>query len=216
MIVLKYAEIFTPVRSKKLRSSCAAFAALLLLGSAGVAESATVTENLVGMISGSNTTDTLGLFGPAGANLTGQPISIYFKYTTDDFTSQTACRSHSCVTHVSKNSPNTPGSVLITVSVNGQRHVYAPVHYGAVLFQTVSPDALKIYSDCTDYALGYTGAAVYVPFLSAPTFGSPLSPTDDPLLNQVVDYVSFYSPSTADASELPSEQLSFFVSSATK
>jgi len=58
------------------------------LGSAGVAGVTTVTENLVGMISGLSTVDTLGLFGPAGANLTGQPISIYFKYTTEDFTAQ--------------------------------------------------------------------------------------------------------------------------------
>jgi len=65
------------------RSSHVAFAALLLLGSAGAAKAATVTENLVGKISGPNTVDTIGLFGPAGADLTGQPISIYFKYTTE-------------------------------------------------------------------------------------------------------------------------------------
>lgn len=193
-------------------SSHAVFATLLLLGSVSAAEAATVTENLVGQVAGSNTVDTLGLFGPAGANLVNQPISIYFKYTTEDFTSQKTGR-NGYVVYNSQGSSSTPGSVLITVTINGKRQVYAPAYQGVVFIPTAAPYSLTIDSDAySGFGDGLTGAQTSVQFLSAPTFGSPLSPTDNPVLNSVVDSLSFFTPSSSVASE----QLSFFVSSASK
>ncbi len=198
-----------------MRSSRAAFAALLLLGSAGAAKATTVTQNLVGMISGSHTVDTLGLFGPAGANLTGQPISIYFKYTTEDLTTVKVQR-NGYTSYRSQNSSSTPGSVLVTVTVNGKRLTYVPSAWANVGIPTLAPYKLFLQDEADSYysqSKTQPGVQLTVEYLQAPTFGGPLSPTDDPVLNKVNDRVDFF-PSLNTGG--PIEQLSFFVSSASK
>lgn len=196
-----------------MRSPCAAFAALILLGSAGAAEATTVAENLVGKITGSNTVDTIGLFAPAGTDLTGQTIAIYFKYTTEDFVTQKAGRS-GFTSYNSQGGSNVPGSVLITVTVNGKRQVYAPAYEGVVFVQSAMPYGFVVDSDVfSGYGSGLTGAQLYVQLLGAATFGSPFSPANQPVLNKVVDNVLFYTPT---AGYSPAEELTFFVSAASK
>jgi len=119
------------------------------------------------------------------------------------------------VRHRSQGSPSTPGSVLITVTVNGKRQTYAPSYWGAVLVPAVAPYTMVVEVDA-DGGLPMTsnepGVQVNVECLHAPTFGSPLSPTDDPVLNQVVDAVVLVPIGGQPGHEL----LSFFVSSASK
>ncbi len=185
-----------------------------LVGSSLSAHAATViTENLTAIVSGGSTTDTLGLFGPAGANLKGKTISIHYQYVEDFFGASQTCRNHACTYNRSTSSPNTPGSLLISVTVNGKQVNYTPTFQGEVLFGTLSDNAFVIYSDTNGFGYGLTGAVVSTSFSSPVTFGSTLSPADQPVKKDNNDYVEFFTPS--DGFGTPSETLNFVVTSAT-
>ena len=196
-----------------MRSYTLLLAAAALAGSALNAHAATtISENLTGTVSGASTTDTLGLFGPAGANLKGKTIAIHYQYVKEFFNSSGTCRTHACTTDTSSSSPNTPGAVLIAVTINGKQVTYTSAHYGEVISGNLSDNGFWIYADTTSFGLGYTGAYVYTSFSAPATFGSTLSPTDQPVHNFNSDFVSFFTPTSDDA---PSESLNFVVTGAT-
>ena len=197
-----------------MRNTSTALALLLLAGTASAAQAATViSENETGVISGPSTTDTLGLFGPAGANLTGKTITIHTQYVPAYFGSVTNCRiASSCTKAISQGSLNTPGAVLISLTVNGKQVVYTSAHIGQVLFDKGSQNFFNIYADTLDFGYGYNGVRVSTSFSSPVTFGSTLSPTNPPALNTPVDNVEFFQIDD----ELPAETLFFAVTSATK
>lgn len=181
--------------------------------SAATAHAVTITENFVGVISGANTTDTTGLFGKPGADLAGKAITIHTQYVTTLFTNRGVCRtSPLCTYDYSENNPGTPGSVLTSVTVNGQRVVYAPAYEGVVFFQDNYQNRFSASTDVwSGWGLGFRGSDVSVAFKSAVAFGVPLSPGNGPVLNVNTDIVYFYQPSD----QIPSETLTFSVTSAT-
>ena len=192
--------------------------AAALIAMASTAHAATVAENLTVTISGSNTTDSIGLFGPAGANLSGQTASIHVQYISDYLPTSKSCRFDpaTCTAHYNQQGANLAGSVLVSVTMNGHTVNYSPVYIGWVLLKnTNGMDMLKICSDATDYSEGLRGACVATQYTSSLTFGAPLSPTNPPLLHTSTaeDYLNFYSPS---GSELPDETLSFYVTQASQ
>lgn len=191
-----------------MRTFSAALALLLTIGAASAAQAATViAENETGTITGGNTTDTLGLFGPAGANLAGKTVTIHTQYVPAYFSAPTNCRiASSCTRARSQNSPNTPGAVLITVTINGTQLTYTSTHFGQVLFDKSAQNYFNIYADATDFGYGLNGIRVSTSFSAPVTFGSTLSPSDNPVLNYV-DSLSFFRPSD----QTPGEVLGFVV-----
>lgn len=190
---------------------------IALLGTAAACSSvaayaATVTENFTGIISGSNTIDTNGLFGKPGANLAGKPIAIYTQYVTTLFTNRGVCRtSPLCTYYYSEKISGTPGSVLTSVTVDGQRVVYSPTYLSDVIFDDNGRNQFSPMTDVwSGWGQGVRGSALSVAFTSPVAFGVPLSPKNPPVLIRSTDFVSFFKPSD----QIPSETLNFAVTSA--
>ena len=190
-----------------------AVSAFALISTASLAAAPVVSENLAGTISGPSTVDKKGYFGTAGADLSGAAISIYIQYVPTLLGPSQACRNHSCTYNQSVQAPDTQGSVLITITANGHRLVYAPAYQGVVFFPTQSPYQLTIDSDAdSGFGIGLPGVQLGVPLTAAPLFGQPLLPASPPVLNKTDDYIAFF---TAN-DQTPVEQLSFAVAKATR
>ncbi len=189
-------------------------AAFSLAATACPAAPPVVTENISGIISGSNTVDTKGYFGMAGADLSGAKLAVYFQYVPKLLGSSTECRNHGCTYNTSVQMPDTQGSLLITVTVNGHRVVYSPSQEGAVFFNTQSPYQLTVDSDAfSGFGIGLPGLQFGVQFKSAPVFGHNLSPGNEPIRYAVnSDVIAFYDSS----SQTPVEQLSYVATGGTK
>ncbi len=193
--------------------SRAVMALAMAVGTLQVAHAATlITETVKGTISGSSTTDTLGLFGKAGANLSGQAVTIHMQYVPADFTVQRACRSALCTYDESQNSINTPASVLITVSINGQQVTYSPTSFSETIFDNYSTNSFYISSDTSSFGEGLRGCSVDLDFSAPVAFGEALSPGNQPVLHDHTDLLQFYTPASG---QLPGETLNFSVTSGT-
>ncbi len=192
----------------------AAFLVAALSCSLGAAHAATVTEDLVGTISGQNTTDTAGLFGAPGASLAGQPVTIHTQYVTAPFNSSGYCRtSHQCSHYESQGVAGTPGSVLTSVTLNGKTVTYAPTYIGQIILDNNNAHNFDAYTDAySGFGEGRRGSGLFVAFTSALAFGAPLSPGNPPVLHKNTDYLSFFDAS----STLPVEQLNFSINSASQ
>ena len=191
-----------------------ALLATVLSCSLGAAQAATVTEDLVGTISGQNTTDTAGLFGARGGSLAGQPITIHTQYVTAPFNSSGYCRtSHQCTHYESQGVAGTPGSVLTSVTLNGKTVTYAPTYIGQIILDNNNAHNFSAYTDVySGFGEGRRGSALSVAFTSALSFGAPLSPANPPVLHKSTDYLSFFDAS----SMLPVEELNFSINSASQ
>ncbi len=184
---------------------------ILSAASSLFAQTATITENETGTIA--NSTDSAGLFGPAGASLNGKAISVHYQYVPAYFGASQTCRNHTCTTNTSQNSPNTPGAVLITVTINGKQASFSSTSYGSLLFSTQSDDAFRIGANADSYAFNGTGCTVTNSFRAPVAFGAILSPSNQPVLNQVNSAVRFFN---AAVSITPVETINFSVTGATK
>ena len=182
-------------------------AALSMIATASLAAQPVITENLTGTISGSRTTDTRGFFGAAGADLSGATVAIYLQYVPRLLGPSQACRNHSCTYNESQKLPDTPGALLVTITINGNRIVYSPAYEAAVFFPTQRPYQLTIDSDAySGFGIGLPGVQFAALFKSAPVFGQPLSPGNQPVEQaSPSDYVAFYDAS----SQTPVEQLTY-------
>ncbi len=187
---------------------------LSLAATASHAAQPVVTENLAGTISGSCTVDTKGLFGPAGADLSGSAVAIHVQYVPRLLGPSQACRNHSCTYNQSDRMPDTQGALLVTVTVNSQRVVYVPVAEAAVFFPTQAPYQLTIDADAySGFGIGLRGIQFAALFTSAPAFGQPLSPANPAVQGaSASDYVAFYDAS----SQTPVEQLTYTLTGSTK
>ena len=180
---------------------------------ASMAAAPVVTENITGTIGGSKTVDTHGYFGKAGTDLSGATVSIYLQYVPKLFGASQACRTHACTYNESVQAADTQGSLLVTVSVNGQRVVYSPTYEGVIFFSTQAPYQLTIDSDAfSGFGIGLPALQLGVPVAEAPLFGQALSPGSPPVRNVSTDYVDFF---TAN-SQTPREEITFAVTKATK
>ena len=184
-------------------------AALSMLATQSRAASPAVTENLTGTISGSQTVDTEGYFGKAGANLSGAAVKIYLQYVPALLGSSQTCRNQSCTYNEAYQTADTQGSLLVTITVNGHRVVYTPTDEGVVFFSTQSPYQLTVDSDAfSGFGIGLPGIQLAARFTSAPVFGQSLSPGNGPVLRASgSDYIDFYDA----ANQTPVEELSYAV-----
>ncbi len=181
--------------------------AFTLVATASLAASPVVTENVSGTISGSNTVDTRGYFGKAGADLSGAKVAVYMQYVPSLLGPSMECRSNSCTYNTSVQMPDTQGSLLIAVTINGHRVVYSPTYEGAIFFDTHAPYQLTVDSDAfSGFGIGLRGLQFATQFKSTPLFGHPLSPGDEPVLRaSSSDYIAFYGAND----ETPIENLSY-------
>ena len=184
------------------------------MNTASFAASPVITENLSGTISGSNVIDKKGYFGKSGADLSGAKVAIFFQYVPSKVGPSVQCRNDGCTYNTSVQMPDTQGSLLITVTINGTRVVYSPTYEGAIFFNTRSPYQLTIDSDAfSGFGIGLPGLQLAAQFQSAPLFGQPLSPGNQLVLQaSPSDYVAFY-----DAiNQTPVETLSYIPTSGSK
>ncbi len=186
-------------------------AALSIIATASHAAPPVITENLTGTISGSQTIDTKGYFGKAGTNLSGATVAIYLQYVPKLFGASQTCRNNACTYNESFKMADTQGSLLVTITINGQRVVYSPTYQGAIFFPTQGANQLTIDADAfSGFGDGLPGLQFATLFKSAPKFGQPLR---GPVLQaSASDYIAFF-----DASDqTPVEQLSYTPTAGTK
>ncbi len=187
--------------------------ALAMISTASFAAAPVVTENLTGTIGGASTVDTQGYFGKAGTDLSGAAITIYLQYVPKLLGASQDCRTHACTYNTSAQAPDTPGSVLVTLTVNGQRLVYSASYESAAFFATQTPYALTLDVDAfSGFGLDLPGIQLYVPTTAAPLFGQPLLPASPPVLHKANDYVDFFNA----ANQTPVEELTFTVTKAAR
>ena len=190
----------------------------LLMAAPGIAAQArasVIRENVSATIGGTHTQDVKGYFGAPGADLKGAKATFHVQYDTTLFGASEPCRDPNyCSYEVSRGTPDVAGSVLITVSINGHRLVYAPSYQGAVLFTKEFRLSFDAYVDSfSGFGLGLPGAALSLEFTSPPVFGAPLSPALKPVTGSAkTDYVLFFEPND----QLPSEELDFAVDAASR
>lgn len=186
-------------------------AALSLVATASWAAPPVITENLIGTISGSQTLDTRGYFGKAGADLSGATVAIYLQYVPTLLGPGQSCRNHSCTFNESYKMPDTQGSLLVTITINGHRVVYSPTYESVIFFPTQRPYQLTIDSDAfSGFGIGLPGIQFAAEFTSAPVFGQSLSPSNQPVLQASgSDYINFYDVND----QTPSEQLTYIPAS---
>ena len=189
-------------------------AAFVSAGTPSFAAQPVITENLAGTISGSHTVDTKGYFGTAGADLKGAKVSIYLQYVPSLLGASQECRNHACTYNESQSMRDTPGSLVVTATINGSRVVYAPVQEAAIFFNTNAPYQLTVDSDAfSGFGLGSPGLQLATQFTMAPVFGQALSPRNEPVLKESSsDYLNFYDAS----SQTPVEQLTYTPSGGTR
>ena len=144
-----------------------------LLG--GVAQANTVRETLTGTITGLASVDTQGYFGPAGTNLSGQPVKVTLQYTTQDFNHTYKCTHYGCTEYVSSQTPKVPKSVLITVTINASTLSFKPVNEGLVVVSAPGGDNVLIESD-PGSSNPDAGIFVSVNLATEATFGGKLVP----------------------------------------
>ena len=180
-----------------------AAAAFSTIATTSWAAAPVVTENLSGIISGSHTVDTKGYFGPAHTDLAGAKVGIYLQYVPKLLGSSQTCRNNACTYNVSAQMPDTPGSLLITIAINGHRVVYSPAYEGAIFFATQAPYQLTVDADANSgFGIGLPGLQLAALFTSAPIFGHPLSPGNGPVLAaSSSDYFNFYDAASQTAVE---------------
>ncbi len=174
-----------------------------------------ITENITGTISGAQTTDKAGLFGAPGANLAGKTITLHLQYVPSYFNSNGKCRVSPsvCTYDRSQGSPNTPGAVLISVTVNGRQQAYSSTYFGETILSNQPPRRFVLSADASSgFAMtNGRGCMVSTLFESPLVFGQPLSPGNPPTLNNNADFVDFFQ----NGGQLPAETLSFLVTGAT-
>ena len=190
----------------KFRSAIPA-AALLL--TAGAAQATVVTETFVGTIKGADVKDTDGLFGPAGASLAGQTITIKTRYDTALLPTAGVCRTGPACTY--DESQKAPTSVTSTFTVGGVTVSYVAEVIGAVFFQNNYQNRFSAETNSFSGQNEAThGSAVSVSFTNPVAFGKQLSPANKVVPNRP-DFASFFKAGDDQASET----LSFVVTQAT-
>jgi len=182
-------------------------AVMAMMVAAGSAQAGVVGEQLTAVVSGSNTVDTKGYFGQAGANLTGKTISLFFQYTTQAFGPAKACRDPSyCSYNISKGNAGTQGSVVVTAQIDGHRVVFTPAYQGTVLFTKKFQNRVFIDSDVfSGFGLGLPGCQLLIDYTGKVAFGSQVSPINQPVVNASSDEIDFFDAS----SQVSVEQLTF-------
>ncbi len=158
------------------------------------AKAALITQYVTGTVSGTNTVDALGVFGPAGTDLKGKTVQIYVSYDTLAFNEEgcAAPAGATCDVRLSKPAKGsqtgnltkfgTPQSVLIQIQVGNAGRSFAPFQQATfyVFNSPGAPGQLRIQSDYANDGPGLT-ASVNLYFASTTAFGSHLSPTNDPV-----------------------------------
>jgi uncharacterized protein (TIGR03437 family) len=120
------------------------------------------------------TTDTLGLFGPAGANLVGKSISISYSYNTADFSSSGSSCGTNC-TYYTTNTTNQIGN-SISVTISGVTKTISPATATEtqVMFQNSFPGYSANYFAETREGTDGTGLFFSLFASNSVAFGQPI------------------------------------------
>ncbi len=174
---------------------------------AGFARANTVSEHYVGVVSGASTIDTLGMFGPKGADLAGKPIVIYTRYVTSELAQMTKCHAQPrCSFYSSRNAGAAAAGVRQVISVNKMNVACVASRYADVFFRNDGTHVVMTETDVLDgrSATAGSGSQVSVTFDSRVAFGMAMSPGNKPS-RSVLDSVSFFT----SGSFSPAEKLTF-------
>ena len=158
----------------------AACGAMCVDMSSANAQNAEEQEAITGVIAGAGTTDTAGLFSPAGTNLTGYTVQVYFHYLTGHFHAATKpFGNHKMIANA-----DLPGASTIAIVINGVRRIAVPQSFGGVDTSSRTNQLLLQ----SDFYSG-SGTEIAVDFTDAPDFtnltGNSPRPNDDK------DYLGF-------------------------
>lgn len=147
------------------------------------AHAADVSEFLTGTVA-PGTTDKLGIFGPAGADLSGLPIAVYFNYAPDhlvksngdSYTTPYYSKGSSPTYNAGLKNPNTAPSVLVIVTLNGKTLTYAPTSVGYVSITNFDLDNHVVHSVelSTHDGVGQPYIGINVDYSNNVTFGQQL------------------------------------------
>lgn len=157
-------------------SFSAAFTAIVVLASnaqaavQGLLVSGVITQ--VSTAERNTTTDIYGLFGPAGTDLAGQPITVFVQYVPGYF--KKPYYGSGSYFHDSKFNSDQSGSLFLVVTVGSVQHAFAPASTGKT-----SVGEVQIASAGTTFAVqNYSGpsAAILYGVTTPTTFGMPLDP----------------------------------------
>ena len=182
----------------------AAAGALALIG--GAAEAAMVqTLSVSGVIErtdGKPALDTDGLFGPAGADLTGARISVFEQYAPAAFDGAQPC-GEACQYYPAK-SPYSDlyGALLIVVTVNGIQHTYNSAKAGTVTVSS-EPGSSLCKTDLDAVDLNGNQAYLDAQFPAQTTFKTPFPVVSVTRASPLLGFASLPSPAGT------SEQFSF-------
>ena len=180
-------------------------------------------------VSGSQTTDTYGIFGPAGADLSGKTITIYTQYGPNNFAAVTPCgpgcslyfnKANGASASYTTRNIFVPTSTLIVVGLNDQHMAFAPSMQGSVELLTPSNGStgytIEIGSDYNESkgTETYPGCQVSLVYPSAIAFGKPLAPTNTPSAQG--SSIEFLKPAAQAGGQKSMETLTFTVNTASK
>lgn len=149
---------------------------LITLATVGRAVANEISGSISGTIGNGSTTfttDTLGIFGPAGGNLSGDAISISYGYNAQDLTQVSlGGNGNSGVAYVNYGTSATP---YFSVTINGVTQTYTPsIASSGLQFENSNPD--NVFSE-----LLYTSPATDAEFVLYTTnsfvFGQPVLPS---------------------------------------
>jgi len=173
-------------------------AVIAVLAAAGSSHAALVTDKLTAVITSASTADTKGYFGPAGGNLAGKNVLLFLQYSTQAFGPPQKCGSN-CFYNVSSGRA-AQSSVVITAEIDGHRVVYTPANQGSVYFNRGIH--FFIASDVSGGSgLRLPGSQMLIDYSSKVTFGSQLSPGNNPIANSTNDNILLFDASSQAAVE---------------
>ena len=159
-------------------------AVVVCLSRIASAHAANVSEFLTGTVA-PGTTDKVGIFGPAGTDLSGLPLTVYFDYLPSYLSQGNNSNADTSVYYSNGSSPtynagltnpNTAPSVLVIVTLNGQTVTYAPTSVGYVQVSNFEQNGSLIHS----ISVAATGIihqpsiGLYVGYKNTVTFGQQL------------------------------------------
>ncbi len=155
-----------------------------LCGASAGARAGVVSQYVEGTVAAPSTIDTYGLFGPAGADLTGRTITVFMQYngSRSQFPNEYYCALTCLEFGTAAKKDNLPGAALIVVDLKQVRHVVVPRRTAYVTFN-FDYGTPGIYTDLgagiDDTLPG--GAWVLLAYPPSISFGTTLSPKNNPV-----------------------------------
>ncbi len=185
-------------------SGLLALGAVMLSAGPGQAASA-VQENISAVIQGQYVTDTAGDFGPAGASLSGMPVSIQFRYVPADYNIQSPCaHNYPCQVYEAQGTSDVAQAVTIVITLNGHTLSFQPSYASLVKIFTDGSNLFQINADAgvVTSGAGNAGIQLSATFAKQPVFGAVLSPSNPPSTTYHGDLFEIFPADSQAANEI--------------